>query len=63
MMTDEPQDTERARAVHERMRKAKDAFTKAATAALNGWPLAEVQAAQALEELTAARKELRSLDA
>jgi hypothetical protein len=47
----------------QRMARAKSEFTKAAVAVLRGYPLAEVMAAQALEELVAARAELRNLNA
>jgi hypothetical protein len=46
----------------ERFAHAKELLTRAAIATLRGWPLAEVQARQALEELNAARAELRNMD-
>lgn len=56
-------DVERLRHAEARMTSAKSAFTRAAMAALQGLPLAEAQARDALEELALARAELRSLDA
>lgn len=47
----------------ERFSKAKPAFTKAAIAALQGMPLAEMQTRRALEELEAARHALSEIHA
>ena len=50
-------------AAQARMRAAKDAFTKASVAVLHGRPDSMEHVTAALEELNAAREELKALDA
>jgi hypothetical protein len=46
----------------ERMRRAKDEFTRASVAVLKGEPGAKVQAERALQAIDAARRELAEID-